>query len=160
MINYLLASVSEAYERVFLMRGSLTALVTGDITTLDEGPCRDIWLTADGTSSTPVIKYTISPAGTIYEYDPETDDWISPNTQPIEIPPTPMLTMKQARDILYTGYIDAELFYPGELDKWEGDALFYCFVYYDGDIPFYAYINAMTGEVEIVDKIENYTGEN
>ena len=71
-----------------------------------------------------------------------------------------VLTMEQARDILYENYVDAELFYPGELDKQENGTMFYCFVYDDGDKYCYAYVNSMTGEVEFVDEVENYAGEN
>ena len=70
-----------------------------------------------------------------------------------------ILTMEQARNLLYENYVDAELFHPGELDKWKGDILLYCFVYNDGDRYRYAYVNSKTGEVEIVDEIEGYTDE-
>lgn len=71
-----------------------------------------------------------------------------------------MLSVEQAMGLLYENYIDAELSHPGELDKWEGDTLFYCFYYDDGDnVIRYAYVNALTGEVEIVDEIEDYTGD-
>ena len=93
------------------------------------------------------------------------DDWYNryyvEDTQPIEARSArdTILTMEQARDLLYENHVDTELFYPGELDKMEDDTLFYCFVYDDGDEYRYAYVNAITGEVEIVDEIENYTGE-
>lgn len=78
-------------------------------------------------------------------------------TEPRE-PESTTLTMEQARDLLYENYVDAELFHPGELDKWQGDALLYCFAFDDGDQYRYAYVNAATGAVEIVDEIVNYTG--
>jgi len=73
-------------------------------------------------------------------------------------PSAQTLTVEQAMDLLYEGYVDAELFHPGELDKWEGDALLYCFVYDDSGQYRYAYVNSATGAVEIVDEIVNYTG--
>ena len=74
-------------------------------------------------------------------------------------PESTTLSAQQAMDLLYESYVDAELFHPGELDKWEGDALLYCFVYDDGEGYRYAYVNAMTGAVEIMDEIVDYTSE-
>jgi len=158
LIAYLLASVPEAYERVVVMRGGLTALVTGKTTALSNGACRDVQLGAeDGISFAPVITYTISPFGTIYEHDPAADIWIGVHF--FEAQPAQILTMEQAMSLLYENYVDAELFYPGELDKWEGNSLCYGFVYDDGDRYRYVWVDAMTGEVSFADEIEDYTGE-
>ena len=159
LTDYLMEYVPEAYHRTYLMRGALTPLVTGKTTTIGKKSCRDIWLTMDGTTSTPIIKYTISPTGTVYEYDLAANSWIIADTQPFDLPLTPLLTVEQAMDILYENHMDTELFYPMELDKVEGNIIFYCFVYNDGDKYRYAYVNSITGEIEIVDEIKNYTGE-
>ena len=54
---------------------------------------------------------------------------------------------------------DANAFYPVELNKWEDYTLWFGFVYEDGDTYRYAWLNAMTGEVELTDEVEDYTGE-
>jgi len=76
LIDYLLASVPDAYRRVQLMDRGLTAFVTGETTILSMGICRDIWLgMGNGASFPPVIVYTISPFGSIYEHNPENGVW-------------------------------------------------------------------------------------
>jgi len=74
LIDYLLANVEEAYERVYEMRGPLGAKVPGDTTDLpDEADCRDVLLeTVFGET---IIRYTIAPSGAIYEYFPDDDTW-------------------------------------------------------------------------------------
>jgi len=72
--------------------------------------------------------------------------------------PWQALTVLQARNLLYENYVDAELFYPGELDKLKDGALCYCFGYYDGEDNYrYAFVNSVTKEVEFADEIEDYT---
>ena len=159
LADYLLATVPEAYERVYNMRGALEPIVTGDTTTLDEGVCRDVWLVFDATDPEPIIKYTVAPSGTVYEYDKSTGEWFPADTRPYGSQTPPVFTMEEARDYLSQYYIETELFYPGELDIWEGDDLLYCFVFEDVDMYRYVYINSRTFEVEIVDEIENYTRE-
>ena len=73
--------------------------------------------------------------------------------------PKKWLTPLQAKDMLLTFYIEAEPFYPGELDKWVGDVRCYGFGYDDGDAYRYVWVNAETYDVEFADEIENYTGE-
>ena len=159
LIDYLMASVPEAYERVYIMRGPLNPLITGKTTTINKVACRDIWLTGDGTTSTPIIKYTISPTGTIYEYDQMANKWIIADTQATRAPSMPKFTVEQARNILRKNKLDNELFYPGELNKLENGIIFYCFVYNAGNKHRYAYVNSITGEINTVDEIKNYTGE-
>ena len=159
LVYYLLETNPEAYHYVYVAIDSLNPVVTGGITTLYEGDCRDIWLTTDGTTLTPVIKYTISPEGTVFRYEPVPDDFFVASMEPFIEYPTPLLTEQQAENLLYEKYAGAEFFYPGELSMWEGDDLLYGFTYYDGEIYRYAYVNGMTGEIKIVDEIENYTRE-
>jgi len=70
-----------------------------------------------------------------------------------------VLTMEEAMDFLYGNYVDAELYYPGELDKLEDGVYYYCFVYDDGETYCYVYVNSVTGDLEFFDEIVNYTGE-
>ena len=76
----------------------------------------------------------------------------------VETKSAQILTMEQAMDLLYENYVDAELFYPGELDKWDGNNLCYGFVYDDGDKYRYVWVNSVTGGVEFADEIVDYTG--
>ena len=72
----------------------------------------------------------------------------------------PKFTVAQAREIIKTEYPDSDPFYPGELNKLDDDGvLLYGFAFYDGDVDLYAYVNSMTGALEVVDEIEDYTGE-
>ena len=77
LINYLTACVEEAYERMYEMRGPLTARVPGDTTDLpDEGACRDVLLGTEMDGKfTLVIRYTIAPSGAVYEYFPDDEEW-------------------------------------------------------------------------------------
>jgi len=85
LIDYLLASVPEAYERVTMISGGLTALVTGETTTLSNGVCRDVRLgTDDKISFAGEITYTISPFGSVYEYNPLTDAWAAVYVRPTD----------------------------------------------------------------------------
>jgi|GEM_PF-3145059 len=73
--------------------------------------------------------------------------------------PTRLLTVLQARNLLLAQNPDAELFYPGELDKWEDVVQCYGFMYADGDNYLFAWVNTITGEITFADEIDNYTGE-
>jgi len=85
LIDYLLTSVPEAYERVVVMRGGMTALVAGETTMLSYGICRDVRLgTDDEVSFTSEITYTISPFGSICEYDPLIDAWTAVYVKPTD----------------------------------------------------------------------------
>jgi len=85
LIDYLLVAVPEAYEWVVVMRGGLTALVTGDTTMLSTGICRDVRLgTDDENSFASEIMYSISPFGSVYEYDLLTDIWTAVYVRPAE----------------------------------------------------------------------------
>ena len=55
--------------------------------------------------------------------------------------------------------VNTNPFYPIELNKLENDVFWFGFVYEEGDIYRYAWLNAMTGEIELTDEVENYTGE-
>ena len=68
-----------------------------------------------------------------------------------------ILTILQAKNLLYKKHIDTGLFYPGELNKWKGKALCYGFTYSDGENHRYAWVNSVTGEVELADEVEDYT---
>jgi len=63
--------------------------------------------------------------------------------------------------LLFENYnlVDADVFYPGELDKWEEDGIWYGFVYDDGERYRYVWLNMITNEVKITDEVEDYTGE-
>ena len=67
-----------------------------------------------------------------------------------------LITVLQAKNILYSNYVDAELFYPMELNKWKDSELCYGFVYNDGDKTRYVWINSLTCEVEFADEIKDY----
>jgi len=85
LIDYLLASVPEAYQWVMLMDRGLTALVTGKTTTLSNGLCRDIQLgMGEGTAFAPFITYTVSPFGSVYEYNPENNSWTAVYMKPAD----------------------------------------------------------------------------
>ncbi|MDR2570992.1 MAG: PepSY domain-containing protein [Oscillospiraceae bacterium] len=116
----------------------------------------------DSPASTPAVNrptQTPSNVSTQTPIDEPTQGQDNNGSLPVEADSAQLLSVEQAMEILYENYVDAELFHPGELDKWEGETLFYCFYYDDGDnVIRYAYVNAMTGEVEIVDGIEDYTG--
>ena len=60
---------------------------------------------------------------------------------------------------VHFGLFNAEVFYPLELNKWEGNEALFGFVYHDGETYKYAWLNATTGEVTFADEVENYTGE-
>ena len=158
LTDYLMEYVPEAYHRTYLMRGALTPLVTGKTTTMGKKSCRDIWLTMDGTTSTPIIKYTISPDGVVYEYGQTDKKWLVAATPSIGPRPTPKFTVEQAQDILQKKHFD-ELSHTGELDKLKNGIRFYCFTYHSGNEYRYAYVNSVTGEIKTVDEIKNYTLE-
>ena len=65
------------------------------------------------------------------------------------------------KDLLYAKYsiVDADVFYPGELDKYGENTMWLGFVYDDGNGYKYAWLDAMTGEVEIADEVYDYIGE-
>jgi len=71
-----------------------------------------------------------------------------------------VMTMEQARDYLYANHVDAELHYPGELDKWQDGATWYGFSFEDNGEYRYVWINSTNNAVEFADEVENYTGEN
>ena len=71
---------------------------------------------------------------------------------------TQILTALRARSVLSENSIDAGLFYPGELDKWDDDALCYGFMYEYADGYRYVWVNSITGELEFADEVEDYTG--
>ena len=70
---------------------------------------------------------------------------------------TQLLTVLQARNLLYEKHIDAELFYPAELDKWENNARCYGFVYNDGYKSHYVWVNSLTHKIDFADEIKDYT---
>ena len=78
LIDYLLANVEDAYERVYVMRVPMTPLVTGDTVDLgDIGVCRLVFLGTDHEDHfVREIQYAISPNGDIYKYDPMGDAWL------------------------------------------------------------------------------------
>ena len=71
--------------------------------------------------------------------------------------PVKLLTALQAREILNENGISEDVFYPGELDIWEDEAPWYGFSCSGGEETFYAWVNAVTGEVSTAEKVEDYT---
>ena len=69
--------------------------------------------------------------------------------------------IEHVKVLLYENFnlADTSVFYPAELNKWEGNTLWYGFVYEDGNKSRYAWLNMMTEEFETTDEVENYTGE-
>jgi len=82
-------------------------------------------------------------------------DW-NEATKTVYLQSPEIITVEQARDFLYENYVDAELFYPAELDKWQGGVLYYGFTYDDGDAYKYVWVNSVTKEVEFADEVLDY----
>ena len=110
------------------------------------------------TESSPVIidGKTFVPLRLIAEAINFRVDW-DETTKTIYLQSVMIATMEQARNFLYENYVDAELFYPGELTILEGDAICYGFVFDNGDRYRYVWVNSMTGEVKFADEVEDYT---
>ena len=86
LVDYLLKTIPEANEQVNVISSPLTALVTGETTTLSEGICRNVCLgTGRRTSFTPAVIYSISQDGAIYKYDSDIEAWFVVNKNPAKI---------------------------------------------------------------------------
>jgi hypothetical protein len=162
LIGYVIGNAPEVSERMNMLGGANLKLVVIENIREDipnEGKCREVWLVWDigGDDYDIMIIYAVGGSGRVYEYDSNDGGWNIVSAA--ESQSTQTLTMEQAMDFLYEHHVDSELFYPGELDKWEGDAPCYGFVYDDGGKHRYVWVNSVTGEVSFADEVENYTGE-